>query len=111
MAVAHIVLGRQEKLVLGNLDSKRDWGYAPEYCEGMWRILQHNIAEDFVLATGKTYTIREFVNSAFAELGIELDWQGEGVNEKGIVKSINKDKLVTIIQSFNQLILFLILTP
>jgi GDPmannose 4,6-dehydratase len=93
MAAVNIVLGKQEKLILGNLNSKRDWGYAPEYCEGMWRILQHDIAEDFVLATGKTYTIREFVNLAFAELGIEIDWQGEGVNEKGIIKAITNEKL------------------
>jgi GDPmannose 4,6-dehydratase len=102
MAVANIIASKQEKLVLGNLDSKRDWGYAPEYCEGMWRILQHNTAEDFVLATGKTYTIRQFVELAFAEVGIEIEWQGEGVNEKGIVKTINKNKLQSIFQSVNQ---------
>ncbi|MDF1613082.1 GDP-mannose 4,6-dehydratase [Stygiobacter electus] len=88
MAVANILAGKQDKLVLGNLNSKRDWGFAPEYCEGMWRILQHDTAEDFVLATGETHTIREFCELAFAEVGIELEWQGEGVEERGIVKSV-----------------------
>ncbi len=92
-AVANIVLGNQDKLVLGNLNSKRDWGYAPEYCDGMWRILQHSEPEDFVLATGKTYSIREFVELAFREVGIEIEWQGEGINEKGIIKGINNDVL------------------
>jgi len=103
MAVANIIAGKQEKLVLGNLDSKRDWGYAPEYCEGMWRILQHDTPDDFVLATGKTYTIRQFVELAFGEVGIELKWQGEGVNEKGIVKSIDKDKLQSLLANSIQL--------
>jgi len=93
MAVAKIVLGLQEKLVLGNLDSKRDWGYAPEYCEGMWRILQHDTAEDFVLATGKIHTIREFCELAFQEVGITIEWQGVGVNEIGVVSAIKKGKL------------------
>jgi len=77
---------------LGNLDAKRDWGYAPEYCEGMWRILNHKNAEDFVLATGETHTVREFAESAFNELGIELSWKGKGANEKGLIKKINWDK-------------------
>ena len=80
-AVARIVLGLQHKLVLGNLESKRDWGYAPEFCEGMWRILQNNTPEDFVLATGETHTIREFCEHAFNEVGIELKWNGENVNQ------------------------------
>ena len=92
-AAARIVLGKQDKLVLGNLNSKRDWGYAPEYCEGMWRILQHETADDFVLATGKTHTIREFCELTFRELGIELEWIGEAENEKGVVAEINNDKL------------------
>lgn len=99
MAAVNIVLGIQDKLVLGNLDSKRDWGYAPEYCEGMWRILQHNTPDDFVLATGETHNIREFCELTFRELGIELDWHGEGVNEKGVAKSINKDKLLSVISN------------
>lgn len=83
-AISRIVLGKQDKLVLGNLDSKRDWGYAPEYCEGMWRILQSDIAEDFVLATNETHTIREFCELTCKEVGIDLTWQGEAENEKGI---------------------------
>ena len=101
MAVANILAGKQEKLVLGNLDSKRDWGYAPEYCEGMWRILQHKTPEDFVLATGKTYTIRQFVELAFAEVGIELEWQGKGVDEKGVVKKISNKLQVTSNKDFS----------
>jgi len=105
-AVARIVLGLQDKLVLGNLDAKRDWGYAPEYCEGMWRMLQHDQAEDFVLATGETHTIREFCELAFREVGIELEWQGHGVNEKGVISAIKNEKLEILkaemlSQSFN----------
>lgn len=105
-AVARIVLGLQDKLVLGNLDAKRDWGYAPEYCEGMWRMLQHHQAEDFVLATGETHTIREFCELAFREVGIELEWQGHGVNEKGVISAIKNEKLEILkaemlSQSFN----------
>lgn len=84
-AVARIALGLQHKLILGNLHAKRDWGYAPEYCEGMWRILQHTQPDDFVLATGETHTVREFVELSFAELGIKIDWVGNNENEKGIV--------------------------
>ncbi|MBU0557984.1 MAG: GDP-mannose 4,6-dehydratase [Bacteroidetes bacterium] len=101
MAAARIVLGLQDKLVLGNLDAKRDWGYAPEYCEGMWRILQHDTAEDFVLATGKTHTIHEFCELAFAELGIELEWQGEGVNEKGIVRAVRSPGVLSSLLKVN----------
>jgi len=92
-AAARIILGLQDKLVLGNLDAKRDWGYAPEYCEGMWKMLQYKEPEDFVLATGETHSVREFCELAFREVGIELEWVGKNENEKGIVKSINKDKL------------------
>lgn len=90
-AVARIVLGLQDKLVLGNLDAKRDWGYAPEYCEGMWRMLQQNEPEDFVLATGETHSVREFCELAFREVGIELEWKGTGVDERGIIKKLNND--------------------
>jgi GDPmannose 4,6-dehydratase len=88
-AATRIAAGIQEVLLLGNLDAKRDWGYAPEYCEGMWKILQHNKADDFVLATGKTYTVKEFVEQSFKKVGIELTWQGKGKNEKGKIKNIN----------------------
>jgi GDPmannose 4,6-dehydratase len=83
-AAARIVHGLQDGLKLGNMDAKRDWGYAPEYVEGMWRILQHDEPEDFVLATNETRTVREFVSEAFDELGINLEWQGEGIDEVGI---------------------------
>lgn len=80
-AVARIKLGKQGYLELGNLDSKRDWGYAGDYVEGMWRMLQQDTPDDYVLATGETHTIREFVELSFAEVGINLTWSGEGVNE------------------------------
>lgn len=90
MAAARIKAGLQEKLYLGNLDARRDWGYAPEYVKGMWRMLQHSTPEDFVLATGKTYTVREFATLTFKELGIDLEWQGKGVDEKGIDRATGK---------------------
>ena len=87
--VARIILGIENKLVLGNINSKRDWGFAQEYCEGMWRILQHPTAEDFVLATGETHEVREFIEKTFSCLGITLDWTGSGVDEKGLIKSFD----------------------
>ena len=83
-AVADIHLGNQECLYLGNLDAKRDWGHARDYVEGMWRILQHDKADDFVLATGETYAVREFVELAFAEVGVNINWKGSGIDEEGI---------------------------
>ncbi len=83
-AVAAIHLGLQDKLFLGNLDSKRDWGDARDYVEGMWRILQQPEADDYVLATGETHTVREFVEKAFAEVGVVIGWKGEGVDERGL---------------------------
>jgi len=88
-AAARIKYGIQEKLVLGNLDAKRDWGYAPEYVEGMWLMLQQEEPDDFVMATGEAHTVREFVDLAFRELDIELEWKGEGVDEKGIDSKSN----------------------
>jgi len=101
-AASRIVAGLQKELTLGNLDAKRDWGYAPEYCEGMWRILQHNEADDFVLATGVTKTVREFAELTFMNLGIELEWKGKGENEKGIIKSITLDKAKKLISYSTQ---------
>ncbi len=89
-AAARIKLGLQDKLYLGNLNAKRDWGYAPEYCEGMWLMLQQDKPDDFVLATGETHTVREFCTLAFKELDIELEWHGENENEKGIDKKTGK---------------------
>jgi GDPmannose 4,6-dehydratase len=83
-AAAKISLGLQKTLFLGNLDAKRDWGHAKDYIKGMWLMLQQDIADDYVLATGETHTVRKFVDLAFREVGIELRWEGEGVNEVGI---------------------------
>jgi GDPmannose 4,6-dehydratase len=91
--IALIVAGQSEKLLLGNLDAKRDWGFAPEYCEGMWMIMQHSVADDFVLATGETHSVREFVEKTFEYLGIEIGWQGEGDSEHGIITTVNHDLL------------------
>ena len=88
-AASRITAGLQKQLLLGNMDAKRDWGFAPEYCEGMWRILQHEKAEDFVLATGETQTVRRFAELTFINLGIELEWKGKGIDETGIIKTID----------------------
>ncbi|MBQ5755035.1 MAG: GDP-mannose 4,6-dehydratase, partial [Oscillospiraceae bacterium] len=90
LAAARIALGLQEKLYLGNLDSLRDWGYAKDYVECMWLMLQQDVPEDFVIATGEQHTVREFATLAFHHNGIELEWQGEGVEEKGIDKATGK---------------------
>jgi GDPmannose 4,6-dehydratase len=89
-AVARIKEGLQDTLLLGNLNAKRDWGYAPEYCEGMWRILQQNKPEDFVLATGEQHSVREFVELSFKELDIHIDWQGDRENEIGVDQTTGK---------------------
>lgn len=86
-AVAKIALGLQKKLYLGNLDAKRDWGHAKDYVRMMWMILQAKKAEDWVIATGKTTSVRDFVKMAFNEIGIELEFKGKGSNERGVVKS------------------------
>lgn len=88
-ATARIALGLQDKLYLGNLDAKRDWGHAKDYVRMMWMILQADEAEDWVIATGKTTTVRDFVRMSFSEVGIELEFKGEGVNEKAYVKACN----------------------
>lgn len=90
LAAARIKQGKQERLYLGNLDSKRDWGYAKDYVECMWLILQHKQPEDFVIATGVQHTVREFCYYAFKHVGIELEFTGEGINEKGIDKATGK---------------------
>ncbi|OYU27036.1 GDP-mannose 4,6-dehydratase [Paucibacter aquatile] len=93
-AVARISQGRQAVLSLGNLDAKRDWGYAKDYVEAMWLMLQQEKADDYVIASGETYTVRQFVDMAFAEVGIELDWQGEGVNERGLDRRTGRPLVV-----------------
>lgn len=89
-AVAAIHLGMQDKLYLGNLDAKRDWGHAKDYVEGMWRILQQDKPQDYVLSMNETHTVREFVELAFAELGYDIVWEGTGVDEKGIDKNTGR---------------------
>ncbi len=89
-AVARISLGLQQKVYLGNLDAKRDWGHARDYVEGMWRILQHDQADDFVLATGITTSVRDFVRLSFAEIGVELAFEGKGIDEIGRVSRITQ---------------------
>jgi GDPmannose 4,6-dehydratase len=86
-AAARISLGMEKSLFLGNLDAKRDWGHAKEYVEGMWLMLQQDQPEDFVLATGETHSVREFATLAFNKVGIEIEWQGKGIDEKGINKA------------------------
>ena len=90
LAAARIAQGKQDCLYLGNLDSLRDWGYAKDYVECMWLILQHDKPEDFVIATGVQHTVREFTTLAFHHAGIELRWEGEGINEKGIDEKTGK---------------------
>jgi GDPmannose 4,6-dehydratase len=85
-AAARIAAGLQDKLFLGNLDAKRDWGYAPDYVEAMWRMLQAREPEDYVIATGETHTVREFCERAFARVGLPLVWKGEGIDEKGMCR-------------------------
>ncbi len=94
-AVSNIYKRKQKKLFLGNLDSKRDWGYAKDYIESMWLMLQEEKSDDYVIATGKSHSIREFVELAFKEVDIEIEWQGKGINEKGL-NSANGETLIEI---------------
>jgi len=89
-AVARIEKGKQEKLVLGNLDARRDWGYAPDYVEAMWLMLQAREPDDYVIATGEAHTVREFCEKAFAVIGKTIVWKGHGVEEKGIDRTTGK---------------------
>jgi len=99
LAAARIACGLQEKLYLGNLDSKRDWGYAKDYVKCMWLILQQDEPDDYVIATGVQHTVREFTTLAFSHVGIDLEWQGEGINEKGIDKATGR-VLVEVSEAF-----------
>lgn len=90
LAASRIVQGFQDKLYLGNMDSLRDWGYAKDYVQCMWLMLQHEVPEDFVIATGEYHTVREFTELSFKEAGLNLRWEGEGVEEKGIDIATNK---------------------
>ena len=93
-AAARIKAGVQDNLYLGNLNAKRDWGYAPEYVEGMWRMLQEDKPRDYVLATGETNSVKDFVDIAFKELNLELEWEGKCLNEKGIEKNTGKERVL-----------------
>jgi len=90
LSIAKIIAGKQEKLYLGNLNAKRDWGYAPDYVEAMWLMLQQRKPEDFVIATGEAHSVREFTEMAFNEVGINIEWKGKGVEEKGVDTSTGK---------------------
>jgi len=89
-AVARITKGRQDKIYLGNMNAKRDWGYAKDYVKMMWMMLQHDNPEDYVIATGETHTVREFVEAAFSHVDVDIEWQGEGVEEKGVDKDTGR---------------------
>jgi GDPmannose 4,6-dehydratase len=89
MSIANMLAGNQKKLYLGNLDAKRDWGFAPEYVETMWFMLQQEKPDDYVVGTGESHTVREFTEKAFRYAGIEIEWKDEGIEEKGEIKSIN----------------------
>ncbi|MEP9410001.1 MAG: GDP-mannose 4,6-dehydratase [Candidatus Brocadia sp.] len=89
-AIANILAGRQKTIFLGNLNARRDWGFAPEYAEAMWLMVQQSVPDDYVIGTGESYAVREFAEKAFHYAGIEIEWEGEGVEEKGFVKSADK---------------------
>jgi GDPmannose 4,6-dehydratase len=95
-AVARIKLGLQKNIYLGNMDAKRDWGYAPDYVNAMWLMLQQKKAVDYVIATGENHTVREFVDGAFAEIGVRLKWQGKGVKETGVVEDVDSDQCPSV---------------
>jgi GDPmannose 4,6-dehydratase len=106
MATAAIALGKQDCLYMGNLDSMRDWGHAKDYAKAMWLMLQQDVPEDFIIATGKTTKVRDFVQMAFGHVGFSIRWEGEGVNEVGILDSVDEQKYLAATQlSLNQLIL------
>jgi len=99
LGIANILKGKQDKLILGNLDAKRDWGYAGDYVEAMWLILQQPEPDDFVIATGETHTVREFCELAFKHVGINLEWKGQGINEKAIDRATGKE-LISVSSQF-----------
>ena len=94
-AAGRIAMGIQDRLLLGNLSSLRDWGYAPDYVACMWMILQHDTPDDFVIATGEQHTVREFAQAAFEEVGIQLRWEGQGIDEKGI--DVNTGRVIVAV--------------
>ncbi|KAF2958585.1 GDP-mannose 4,6 dehydratase [Thermotoga sp. Ku-13t] len=101
-AATRILVGTQKRLYLGNLNAVRDWGYAKDYVEGMWLMLQQPEPDDYILATGEGHTVREFCEKAFREIGIELEWVGHGVDEKGIVKNVDEYKTEEYVQKLKE---------
>ncbi|MBC7331196.1 MAG: GDP-mannose 4,6-dehydratase [Synergistetes bacterium] len=89
-AIAHMLAGKQKKLYLGNLNAKRDWGFAPEYVEMMWLMLQQDEPDDYVVGTGESHSVREFVEKAFSYAGLEIEWRGSGLEEKGVIRSMTE---------------------
>ncbi|UCG35515.1 MAG: GDP-mannose 4,6-dehydratase [Candidatus Omnitrophota bacterium] len=89
-AIANMLAGKQKKLYLGSLDAKRDWGFAPEYVECMWNILQQDEPDDYVIGTGVSHSVREFIQNSFSYAGVEIEWRGEGAEEEGVIKSLTK---------------------
>jgi len=87
-ALANMLAGKQKKLYLGNIDSKRDWGFAPEYVEMMWLMLRQDTPEDYVVGTGESHSVKEFIEEAFGYVGIDIEWKGEGVEKKGVVRAL-----------------------
>jgi GDPmannose 4,6-dehydratase len=100
-ALANMLAGKQRRIYLGNIESKRDWGFAPEYVEMMWLMLQQDGPEDYVVGTGESHSVREFLEEAFSYVGIEIEWKGEGVDRKGVIKAVNRD-LLSVIGEKNQ---------
>jgi GDPmannose 4,6-dehydratase len=90
IGIANILAGKQDKIILGNLDSKRDWGYSPDYVEAMWMMLQQEKPDDYIIATGETHSVRDFVQVAFKQVGINLEWKGQGIEEVGIDNKTGK---------------------
>ncbi len=93
-ALARIALGLQDTLFLGNMDAKRDWGHAKDYVEMQWLILQQDAPEDWVIATGRQHSVRDFVNLAASEIGLQMEWRGQGLDEKGVIGSVDKERLL-----------------
>ncbi len=98
-AAARIVLGLQGRLYMGNMDAKRDWGHARDYVEGMWLMLQQDRPDDYVLATGETHSVREFIECAFGELGVTIEWTGRGAEETGRVRSVDEARLAEMLRA------------
>lgn len=100
-AISKIALGLQDRFFMGNLDAKRDWGHAKDYVEAMWLILQQDTPEDFVIATGITTTVRDFIKMAFAKIGIQIQFEGEGIDEKGFIESVDKEVFSSMVKGIN----------